>query len=232
MDLKESEIGDPGDHWYYNHKLRVITNAITRYATKTSPLIDVGSGSGFFAKKILEEFGPREIFCIDTKYKIEEIGLRDGINYQIEPPSQRGNLYLLLDVLEHVEDPKGLLESYIKCANTSATFLISVPAFMSLWSPHDVFLNHVKRYTLLELRDLIASCNLEVIESRYLFAPIFPLVFLYRKLSRHRAPSSDLKIGGSLGNLIFGKVLWLDFYFRKNRAFGTSAFIVARVPSG
>lgn len=229
MDLKENEIGDPGDHWYYIYKLKVITDAITRYATKASPLIDVGSGSGFFAKEIREEFGLREVFCIDTNYKIEEIGLRDGINYQIEAPSQRGNLYLLIDVLEHVEDPRGLLESYVKCANTSAIFLISVPAFMSLWSPHDVFLNHVKRYTLSELRDIIASCNLEVIESRYLFAPIFPLVFLYRKLRRYRAPSSDLRVGGALSNSIFGKILWLDLYLRKNRAFGTSAFIVARV---
>ena len=231
MDLKECEIGDPGDHWYYRHKQKVINRAITRYTTKTSPLIDVGSGSGFFAKKILQEFAPSEVFCIDTNYELEEIGLRDGINYQIEPPSQGGNLYLLIDVLEHVEDPKALLESYVKCANTSATFIISVPAFMSLWSPHDVFLNHVKRYTLIELRDLILSCNLEVIESRYLFAPIFPLVFLYRKLRRYRAPSSDLNVGGFLGNLIFEKILLLDLYLRQNRAFGTSAFIVARVPN-
>lgn len=232
MDLKENEIGEPGGHWYYIHKSKVVMKSITRYATKFSPLIDIGSGSGFFAKQVLRKLGPKEIFCIDTNYNDGETGYRDGINFQIEPPKLRGNLYLLIDVLEHVEDAKGLLKSYVLSSNPSAIFIVSVPAFMSLWSPHDVFLNHVKRYTLPELRDLVSSCNLEIIEARYLFAPIFPLVFLYRKLFRNRAPSSDLTAGASLSNSIIEKILWLDLYLTKNRVFGTSAFIVAKAPSG
>lgn len=148
MDLEENEIGDPGDHWYCIHKSRLILESIARTTTSFSPLIDVGCGSGFFAKHVRDQLGSDKVFYIDTNYSKKETGYRDEIIFQINPPKEKGNLYPLIDVLEHVKNAKGLLESYVLRSNLSVTFIVSVPAFMSLWSCHDVYLNHVKRYTL------------------------------------------------------------------------------------
>ena len=54
----------------------------------------------------------------------------------------------MMDVLEHVSDDVGLVREYAKRAKPGTRFVVSVPAFMWLWSGHDVFLEHHRRYTL------------------------------------------------------------------------------------
>ena len=232
MDLREKGSGNPEEHWYYYHKSRLILQSVKRYASSYSPLIDVGSGSGFFAKEIRDNFASEEIYCIDPNYAPSEIGCIAGINYQIDFPKCKGNLYLFIDVLEHVSDDRALLSSYVSNSNPKSIFILSVPAFMSLWSPHDVFLGHFKRYKLIELETLAKECQLEILEARYLFGPIFPLVYLYRKLRRNRQPSSDIQVNSRFANAILKKVLWMDLHLKFNRAFGTSAYVVAKAVKG
>lgn len=229
MDLREATAGDPSDHWYYRHKSRMILGSIKRLAKTYSPVIDVGSGSGFFAQQIKKSFGSKKVTCVDPHYDEAQIGYRDGIEYQNAPPHQGGNLYLFIDVLEHVEEPDALLTSYAVNAKPGALFVLTVPAFMSLWSPHDVYLGHFKRYTLIELEALASKCGMEILEARYLFAPIFPLVYIYRKIFKNREPSSDLKAASFLTNFLMILLLKIDLIARSNRVFGTSAFVVARL---
>jgi SAM-dependent methyltransferase len=228
LDLKEAGAGDPNEHWYYIHKSRMILRSIKRLTQTYSPVIDVGSGSGFFAQQVRKSFGSAKVTCVDPNYDEMQIGYRDGIEYQTEPPLQGGSLYLFIDVLEHVEEPEALLSNYAVNSNPGAVFVLTVPAFMSLWSPHDVYLGHFKRYTLSELETLARKCKMEVLEAKYLFAPIFPLVFAYRKIFKYRRPSSDLKSASVLTNLILVLLLKIDLITKHNRVFGTSAFVVAR----
>lgn len=229
MDLKEAAAGSPKDHWYYKHKSLMILRAIKKHTQTYSPVIDVGSGSGFFAEQVRESFGSEIVICVDSNYNSYQIGYHDGIKYQTEPPNERGNLYLFVDVLEHVEDPEALLTKYAANSNPGAVFVLTVPAFMSLWSPHDVYLDHFKRYTLKELETLASKCRLEILEARYLFAPIFPLVYLYRKVFKNRQPSSDLKAASLFINSLFGLLLKMEIITKSNRVFGTSVFVVARL---
>ena len=45
----------------------------------------------------------------------------------------------------------GLLRHYAAKVPSGAHFLVTVPAFRFLWSGHDVFLEHKRRYTLAEI---------------------------------------------------------------------------------
>src|SRR3546814_19735603 len=60
-----------------------------------------------------------------------------------------------MDVLEHVEDDAGLLRTYLDKAPPQAQAVITVPAFQFLWSHHDVFLEHHRRYTLKTLSRVV-----------------------------------------------------------------------------
>jgi hypothetical protein len=67
--------------------------------------------------------------------------------------------------------------------------LITVPALPVLWSAHDRFLGHFRRYTLASLERLIlATGQLEMIELHYYFACILPAAVPVRLL-RARAES-------------------------------------------
>lgn len=229
LDLREMGAGDPNDHWYYRHKSGMILRAIKKHTQTYSPVIDVGSGSGYFAQQVKKNFGAGKIFCVDSNYSETQIGCHGGIEYRINPPPDGANLYLFIDVLEHVEDPAALLTEYASSSNPGAVFVITVPAFMSLWSPHDVYLGHFRRYTLDELEALACKCGMEILEANYLFAPIFPLVYIYRKIFKNREPSSDLKASSPMTNSLLGLILKLDLIMKGNRTCGTSALVVARL---
>lgn len=57
------------------------------------------------------------------------------------------SLILMLDVLEHLEDPVGALQHAVDLLTPEGTLLITVPAFMALWTNHDVLNHHLTRYT-------------------------------------------------------------------------------------
>jgi hypothetical protein len=65
----------------------------------------------------------------------------------------RVGLYLLMDVLEHVEDDRAFLADLIALARPGAHILITVPAGPQLWSRHDVTAGHLRRYE----RDVFTS---------------------------------------------------------------------------
>jgi hypothetical protein len=144
------------------------------------------------------------------------------------PPSEKADVLLFIDVLEHVEDDLALLKSYISSSSADALFVISVPAFKSLWSNHDVFLEHFRRYRKKDLRNLIKQAGLVEVESSYIFGSIFPLVWLIRKLKRSKTIQSDLKQSSKFVNFLILNYLKIEKVVPVNRLFGTSVFISAK----
>ena len=84
MDLKELEAGiDPSSHWYYQSKKLPMLSYVQKQLQKHQPLqiIDVGSGSGFFAYEIEKTFSSQinKVYLVDIGYTQEE--MQGIINY-------------------------------------------------------------------------------------------------------------------------------------------------------
>jgi len=102
----------------------------------------------------------------------------------------------MIDVLEHVDDDVGLLRDYVRRAEPGTRFLISVPAFQFLWSSHDEFLEHRRRYRLSDLRQTVEAAGLAPLRMRYFFGLLFPAAAAMRlaeKKNQDGAPASQLK---------------------------------------
>lgn len=145
----------------------------------------------------------------------------------------RANLVLLMDVIEHVDDDVALLREYSEKSLPEATMLISVPAFQWLWSAHDVFLGHRRRYTLAHLERSVRNAGLEVVSACYYYGGVFPLAAIVRLLRRGTPqgghPHSDLRRHSPLVNAILYRVCRTELaVMKRNRAFGLSIFCVAR----
>jgi len=182
MDLKEAALlGDSAaDHWYYRSKAA----AILHYLRGRNPrrILDVGAGSGFFTKYLLEHSSAESAVCVDTGYAAdrEERFCDKPLAYRRTIEKDPADLVLFMDVLEHVEDDTGLLVSYAERVAPGATFLITVPAFQWMWSEHDVFLEHRRRYTIRQLENAIARAGLDVVRSSYYFGFVFPIAAALR----------------------------------------------------
>ncbi|MFN3260848.1 MAG: class I SAM-dependent methyltransferase [Pikeienuella sp.] len=230
MDLKErNALGDSADtHWYYTSKARMVARKLT---PRPKEILDVGAGLGWFSRWFLDNgYGQRAV-CVDPGYdeeREETLGGGRSVAYVKGVESYGSDLVLLMDVLEHVDDDVGLLKEYWDKAPKGATFVITVPAFEFLWSAHDDYLDHRRRYTCARLARTIRAVGAEPEELHYYFGAIFPIAVAVRLLKRgSKADSSDMKPVPAPLNAVLKAVCGVEALFcRWNRIAGLS--VVAR----
>jgi len=236
MDLKEESLinTDLIDHWYYHSKSAALAKLIEGYQLPRM-VTDIGAGSGFFSKYLIREKLVTEAICIDINYSHEKTTSYLGVNihYRKKIKTTCSNLFLLMDVLEHVNDDVDLLTYYVNLANEDSIFLISVPAYQFLWSNHDIYLEHKRRYSMKQIKNLVSRTDLVIDKCCYFYGFVFPLILLVRIGSKifnsSKKPSSDLSLLPPFANFILKKICLSEIAFCKsNSFFGTTIFCVAR----
>lgn len=202
MDVKEATIlGDKAiSHWYYATKGRALIEILK--SVKVSEVLDVGAGSGIFAKILIEAGISQSAVCVDPAYLEDktESHLGRPIRYVRSVQNVSASLILIMDVLEHVDHDVGLIQHYSKFLSPGGKVLVTVPSFRFLWSGHDVFLAHRRRYTLSEIEKKIKVSGLSVICGRYFFGILFPLVVFMRLADRVYQAAGDHRAASMLRN--------------------------------
>jgi SAM-dependent methyltransferase len=237
MDLKEAEILSTGieKHWYYSSKSKALSQITEGIIPKK--ILDVGAGSGFFSRYLLTSSGATEAWCVDIGYEVDSDQTEQGkpVHYRRSIDDNDADLLLFMDVLEHVDDDIGLLQEYVDKAPSGSRFVVTVPAFSFLWSGHDVFLEHRRRYTLAQLEQVIQTAGLRVRCGAYYFGMVFPIAVLLRLAQRIRGaaanPQSQLKMHGALVNTALSILCKCELQFMKiNRLAGLTVFCLAEKP--
>ena len=235
MDLKEADILSQGigQHWYYASKSRAVARLLQnrRYAS----VLDVGAGSGFFAKELLKKSLADQACCVDISYYRYSDSDEDGkpLFFRRSVDETNADLVLLMDVLEHVEDDIGLLCEYVRKANVGTTFVLSVPAFQFMWSGHDLFLEHKRRYTLPQIEQVAKRAGLHIEQGCYYFAAVFPIAATTRLLEKFQqgksyAAQSQLRKHNPTVNSVLKTLSLMELaVMRYNRCFGLTAFCLA-----
>lgn len=138
--------------------------------------LDVGAGDGWLTGELAQsgDFGS-SYTCWDINYSEEDLGDRSArgdprISFDSSQPDRVFDVLLLLDVIEHVDDDRSFLSALASDRlSPGGTALISVPAWQSLFSRHDVALKHHRRYSPSQARNVIRSAGLTVVEQGGLF---------------------------------------------------------------
>jgi SAM-dependent methyltransferase len=237
MDLKEQAIlGDRADsHWYYRAKSAAMLRML-RHAP-TNEVLDVGAGSGFFARQLLDRTAAASAICVDPNYPAEYTEQQGGKPIHFVRGIDRfdGDLILMMDVLEHVEDDTALLAEYAAMSKPGTRVLITVPAHAWMWSGHDVFLEHYRRYTVRDVDRLIGRAGLHHVSSAYYFGLTLPLaagVRLGRRLNpfHTEVPGSDMRPHSPAVNTLLGMLSAAELpLLGANRLAGLSVFALAKV---
>jgi hypothetical protein len=235
MDLKEIDIlgANINDHWYYKSKANAMIQTLGKI--KLVKVLDVGAGSGFFSKYLLDNLSVQEAWCVDTSYKknkSEKIKNK-SIFFQRTIKKNNADLVLFMDVLEHVIDDTALVKDYIKKVNKGTYFLVTVPAFNFLWSEHDEFLGHKRRYSLGEMENLLIRSGLEIEKSFYFFGLVLPIAALSRILQKSKTKKTELKSQltnhSYITNIFLGSLCKIELFLMKhNRIAGLSIFCLAK----
>jgi SAM-dependent methyltransferase len=205
---------------------------------KVPVVLDVGAGSGIFSRQLMDEGVCDSAVCVDPNYAEEKIENHHGkqIHFVKTIKNRSQKLILMMDVLEHVSDDLALLKEYVDSMKSGGYVLITVPAFQFMWSGHDVFLGHHRRYTIEMIEAVIKKANMTPVKSRYFFGSLFPaiaVIRLIRKILLNRGTlkaQSDLKLYPDWLNNTLTVIHDIECrtLFGFNKGFGLSVFCLCR----
>jgi Methyltransferase domain len=233
MDIKEENLikGEIGKHWYYRAKLAAVHRMIP--ASAPTSILDVGAGLGFFSGSLLTSTNAQSAVCVDPGYPEDRDDARAGkpLLYRRSVDRSDADLVLLMDVIEHVEDDVGFVHKYADMVAPGTQFIVTVPAFMWLWSGHDVFLGHFRRYTLAGIERVIRAAGLTVELGCYFYAFLLPVVSVSRAAEglkeRYHGASHMREFAPALNAILWSVCRAELSVFRSNRLAGLTAFVRA-----
>lgn len=221
MDLIEQEkIGSPE---FKRHPWELARFKILLFLMRLSPaknyIADIGSGDGYVTTQLTKKLPYSRIAAVDIHYTDEFIRNNQN-NRQIFvkqltdiPEGQHIDTVLLMDVIEHVETPDRFLQSILAVPGISPStcFIITVPAFQFLFTPHDVQLKHFRRYNRNQLIALLEAQRFTIKHSGYFFTGLFILRAFQKLLHLSHRQGVHNWSGGRLLTSALTLVLWIDF---------------------
>lgn len=222
------------EHWWWRARSARIANEVERLARPGERLsiLEVGCADGYLFP-LLERFGEVQGLEPDGNLSGDttdaRIHRRTLENFDTEA---RFDLILMLDVIEHVHDDVELLTRARDLLRPGGHLLVTVPAFMRLWTSHDVLNDHRRRYDRASLAVALEAAALDARHIEYFFWALYPAKRLQHLLERLRpaAPTAPQLGNRHVNALAQG---WFDLenrlaaHFRL--PFGGSVLAVAAV---
>ena len=223
-------------HWWFQGRRAVILEEMARWLPAGARrLTEIGCGSGGMLEA-LTRFGPAVGVETDggLRARAHERGLdvRPGaLPHRIPLEAARWDAVCLFDVLEHVEDEAGALETCRRLLAPGGRLFVTVPAYAWLWSAHDVRLGHRRRYTAGSLRRAAEAAGF-VVERLTYFNTLLALPIIVVRLVRValRRPGHDLDRPAPALNRLLARCFAAEARLLRVAAapFGISILLVAR----
>ena len=209
MDLTE-KTNKPNRHPWELARLNVIEDLVTSKVSLNKPLsiLDVGCGDTFIAEYFAKKYPEIEYHAIDIAFSIEMINeLHDKFQYQnlniklyssLKQFNEKGqklsDIVFLFDVIEHVPSDTGLITEISKLGNINdeTLFFITVPAYQKLFTSHDTFIKHYRRYNSQMLVDTASKSSLTIINKGNFFSVLLIpriLKVLHEKINKPKEQS-------------------------------------------
>lgn len=176
------------NHWWFFTKRKLIKQFIERFSInkKNLTILDLGCGTG----AMLEELeilgkpfgidGSQNVLPALTVKKIKDVALMQAEHLGFK--DKTFDVIIASDVLEHIREDGAVLEEINRVLKNQGLCIITVPAYQSLWSYHDVALHHLRRYNKKELQQKILSSKMDIAFISYFYCFTLPLLIILRMI--------------------------------------------------
>jgi SAM-dependent methyltransferase len=168
-------------HWWFRGRWAVVEALLSRITLPADPhILDAGCGTGGNLQRYTHlgratgvDPAPEAVrFCHERGLeRVEQAGL-ESLPFE----DATFDLIAATDVLEHIEGEEDALRELCRVGVPGAALLLTVPAYMWLWSAEDENLHHKRRYTRARLRRAVEAGGWEPQMATYfnslLLAPI------------------------------------------------------------
>jgi SAM-dependent methyltransferase len=142
-------------------------------------VLDLGGGAGnmthhlaHYGEVVSIDFNPRPIPVAQSRGVTVLQGSGDSLPF----PDAEFDVVALLDTVEHIPDELGVFAECARVLKPGGVLLVTVPAYMWLWSYNDEINAHQRRYTTYELQQKLELNGLTVTRMSYNNFFLFPAV--------------------------------------------------------
>lgn len=220
MDLLEARWSAGIRHPWEQARARALGRALRAQGLAAGPplaVLDVGCGDAYTARQALTlaDCPVERLVGVDealTQVEVEALRERHpGLRLELDwaaVAGERFDLLLLLDVVEHVREDRDFLARLVgEHLIEGGAALITVPAWDALFSAHDRFLGHFRRYDAQTLAALARSTGLAVQAQGYFFASLLLPRAASLAWERLRGPKDQRGLGGWRGGRLLTGLL-------------------------
>jgi 2-polyprenyl-3-methyl-5-hydroxy-6-metoxy-1,4-benzoquinol methylase len=226
-------------HWWFAARSEIVRQVIERFGNLKpgDTILDIGCGTGAILKELSKTYN---VVGIDMSPLAIEYSKKRGLKNVFEMtvqefPRDKFNVkaVLLLDVIEHIDDDVDVLRNAREIVGPNGRVIITVPAYMWMWSSHDLVNHHKRRYSAKTLRASLAKAGLEPVKLTYYNTLLFPLAAIRKLLGKSKTineASQGVDQPGGFINRVFKSI----FASEKNLVtgvdlpFGVSLLAVAK----
>lgn len=185
---------------YNNYLISLITNNTNGNIAKKK-ILDFGAGSGTYAD-LLGVKGIR-VDCLEPDETLQKLLAKKGYKVLPDSNSLKPNSYdviYALNVLEHIEDDKKIIQELSSALKKGGTLVIYVPAFQALYTSMDKKVGHFRRYRKARLKNFAEAADLDVAKLHYCDPVGFAAAAAYKL------------VGSKDGTISMGSVKFYDGY--------------------
>jgi SAM-dependent methyltransferase len=226
------------EHWWFRGRRDVLRSVLHRLVLPPrARVLEVGSGTGGNLD-MLAELGRVSAIEMDPTalaMSLERTGGRFEIRAgrcpdEVPFDDRVFDLVCFFDCLEHIPDDVGSLVRMRTLLAPGGSIILTVPAYQWMWSAHDEFHHHRRRYNRVSLIECAHAAGFRVERVTYFNTLLFPLAVAARLSDRllRRNRSSGLPVPSEALNSMLYQIFKAEAKLLANLAlpFGVSLLAV------
>lgn len=214
MDLIEKNDDVNNRHPWEQARLKIIFDIFSKYYNSGEiTILDIGCGDIYIAEQIIEKYNIKNYVAVDAAFdtekietylhklkqkEIENIFVCKDISEVKKFNINKFDYIFLFDVIEHIENDNIFMSELLNYSfvTRNTTIFITVPAYNYLFTSHDKFLKHYRRYNDGMITQLAEDSKLEIINRGNFFALlIIPRLLKKLKEKIIRPNNNNIGIG-------------------------------------
>lgn len=183
---------EAGSFWFRSRN-RLIAWALRTYFADARTFLEIGCGTGFVLQGLRRAFPSLALSGAELGKKglaVAHQRVPDAALYALDanrlPFEAEFDVIGAFDVIEHVDDDRGVLAQLHRVLRPSGGLILTVPQHRWLWSPADDYSGHRRRYERGPLGEMLRRVGFRVLRSTSFISLLLPVLAMSRLAQRRR----------------------------------------------